>query len=129
MSRGNGFLPTTGSRADVTEMSTEATRCISVCPQLYLYPGQPQKEHYCSHCHSCSHNLKECWRKPSRGSCFECPQYGCWRGNKNCPGKPKTTYLAQAHTSPIISLAVNNKMMRAVIDTGSCYTHQGSNSK
>ncbi len=49
-------------------------------------------------------------------------QYGSWRGNKNCPGKPKTTYLAQAHTSLTISLAVNNKIMRAVVDTGSCYT-------
>ncbi len=36
MSRGNRLFPTTGSRADVTEMSTEATRCFSVCPQLYL---------------------------------------------------------------------------------------------
>ncbi len=38
VSRGNGLLPTTGSRANVTEMSTAATRCISVCPQLYLLP-------------------------------------------------------------------------------------------
>ncbi len=37
MSRGNGLLPATDSRADATEMSTEATYCISVCPQLYLY--------------------------------------------------------------------------------------------
>ncbi len=33
-----GLLPATGSRATVTEMSTEATRCLNVCPQLYLYP-------------------------------------------------------------------------------------------
>ncbi len=97
--------------------------------KLQTSPGQPQKERYSSQCHSCSHNLKECWKKPPRGSCFDCRQYGCWRGNKNCPGKPKTTYVAQAHTSPTISLAVNNKIMRAVVDTGSCYTHQGNNSK
>ncbi len=37
MFRGNGLLPATGSRADVKEMNTEATRYFSVCPQLYLY--------------------------------------------------------------------------------------------
>ncbi len=37
MSRGNGLLPATGSRTNLTEMSTEATRCISVYPQLQLF--------------------------------------------------------------------------------------------
>ncbi len=37
-------------------------------------------------------------------------------------GNKKKTCLAQAHTSPTISLAVNKKIMRAVIDTGRCYT-------
>ncbi len=48
VSRGNGLLPATGSRANVTEMSTEATRCISVCPQLYLYKGKGDKFEYSS---------------------------------------------------------------------------------
>ncbi len=59
--------------------------------KLQTSPGQPHKERCCSHCHSRSHNLKECWRRPSRGSCYDCRQYGCWRGNKHCPRKPKTT--------------------------------------
>ncbi len=31
-----GSFPPQAQRVDVTEMSTEATRCSSVCPQLYL---------------------------------------------------------------------------------------------
>ncbi len=37
MSRDNGLLPATGTMADVTEMSTEATHCFSTCPQLNFY--------------------------------------------------------------------------------------------
>ena len=51
-------------------------------------PSQPRQEKFCPHCKSNSHTLRECWRKPARNSCFDCRQYGCWRGNKNCPGKP-----------------------------------------
>lgn len=37
MSRGNGILRTTGSRAKVTKISTNAARICSVGPELYLY--------------------------------------------------------------------------------------------
>lgn len=44
-------------------------------------------QEYCSYCRSSTHALRDCWRKPSRGSCFDCRRYGCWRGNRDCPGK------------------------------------------
>ncbi|RUM27881.1 MAG: hypothetical protein DSY42_09270 [Aquifex sp.] len=54
--------------------------------------GQPSPNVYCPHCRSSSHSLRECWSKPSYGACFDCRRQGCWRGNKNCPGKsePRT---------------------------------------
>ncbi len=100
---------TSRESSEVNEIKKKIKDLTEQLGKLQTSPCQPQKEHYCSQCHFHSHNLKECWRKPSRGSCFDCRQYGCWRGNKNCPGKPKTTCLAQAHTSPTISLAVNKK--------------------
>ncbi len=121
---------TSRESSEVNEIKTQIKDLTEQLGKLQTSPRQSQKDRYCSHCHSHSHNLKECWRKPSRGSCSDCQQYGCWRRNKYCLGKPKTTYLAQAHTSPTISLVFNNKIMRAVVDTGSCYTLiKGSNSK
>ncbi len=48
---------------------------------------KPSSQEYCSYCQSSTHALRDCWRKPPRGTCFDCRRYGCWRGSNNCPGK------------------------------------------
>ncbi len=82
---------TSRESSEVNDIKKQIKDLTEQLGKLQTSPCQPQKERYCSHYHSHSHNLKECWRKPSRGSGFDCRQYGCWRGNKYCPGKPKIT--------------------------------------
>ncbi len=82
---------TSRESSEVDEIKKQLKDLTEQLGKLQTSPRQPQNERYCSHCRSHTHNLRECWRKPTRGSCFDCRQYGCWRGNKTCPGKPKTT--------------------------------------
>ena len=49
----------------------------------YRYQSRP----FCSYCRTSTHSLQECWRKPEKGKCFDCLQFGCRRGNPRCPGK------------------------------------------
>ncbi|XP_045111714.1 uncharacterized protein LOC123504873 [Portunus trituberculatus] len=80
---------TSSESSDVSELKKQIRDLAEQVGKLHTSPRQPQNERYCSHCRSHSHSLKECWRKPARGSCFDCRQFSCWRGNSNCPGKPK----------------------------------------
>ncbi len=53
-----------------------------------LQPSGPPSRSgkYCAYCQTTTHNLRECWRKPSRGRCFDCKREGCWRGKRECTG-------------------------------------------
>ena len=42
---------------------------------------------YCEYCRSDTHQLRECWRKPPRGCCFDCRRPGCYRGERDCPAR------------------------------------------
>ena len=108
---------------EIWELKQQIKSLTEQVRRLRNSPSPPQTAKYCSHCQTHSHTLKECWRKPARGSCFDCRQHGCWRGNKDCPGKPnQNIWLTQGFTSPTINLLVNKKILKAVIDTGSGYT-------
>lgn len=48
-------------------------------------PSAPRK--FCAFCQTDTHFLRDCWRKPERGQCFDCLRHGCHRGNPSCPGK------------------------------------------
>lgn len=51
------------------------------------YTNSPVARKYCHFCRAGSHSLRDCWRKPERGQCFDCFRYGCRRGNPSCPGR------------------------------------------
>ncbi len=38
----------------------------------------PASNIYCPHCKSASHTLRECWRNPPPGACYDCRGYSCW---------------------------------------------------
>ncbi len=61
---------TSRESSEVNEIKTQIKDLTEQLGKLQTSPRQPQKERYCSHCHFHSHDLKEWWRKPSRGSCF-----------------------------------------------------------
>ena len=79
---------------------------------------------FCPYCRSHTHNLRECASAPRDGSCFDCRRVNWRRGNRNCPGKANqdNSLIAQASTYPITQLSVNNKLLSALVDTGSSYT-------
>lgn len=52
--------------------------------------GTPPRK-FCAYCQTETHTLRECWRKPGRGHCFDCRRYGCRRGKPDCPGKTART--------------------------------------
>ncbi len=60
----NQMLPPRES-LEVNEIKQQIKDLTEQIGKLQTSPGQPHMERYCSHCHSCSHNLKECWRRPS----------------------------------------------------------------
>ena len=78
---------TSSESSEVDELKRQIKDLTEQVRKLQTTPNQPQTERYCSYCRSHTHSLRECWRKPARGSCFDCRRYGCWRGKKNCPGK------------------------------------------
>ena len=78
---------TSSESSEVDELKRQIKDLTEHVGKLQTTSSQSPTERYCSHCRSYTHSLKECWRKPARGSCFDCRRYGCWRGNKNCPGK------------------------------------------
>ena len=78
---------TSSESSEVDELNRQIKDLAEQVGKLQTTPSQSQTEWYCSYCRSHTHSLRECWRKPARGSCFDCRRYGCWRGNKNCPGK------------------------------------------
>lgn len=79
---------TSSESADVEHLKRQIRDLTEQVGQLQTPNRQPRPEKYCSYCRSHTHALRECWRKPIRGTCFDCKRYGCWRGNKNCPGQP-----------------------------------------
>ncbi|MPC68596.1 hypothetical protein E2C01_062798 [Portunus trituberculatus] len=65
-------------------------------------PSAPHK--FCAFCQTETHFLKDCWRKPDRGYCFDCLMYGCHRGNPTCPGKAARTPISRANFNKKSSL-------------------------
>lgn len=78
---------TSSESSDIDDLKKQIRDLTAQLGKLQT-PSQPRQGKFCSHCQSNSHSLRECWRKPTRNSCFDCRQYGCWRGNKDCPGRP-----------------------------------------
>ena len=75
--------------ADLNYTVTQAMRrqgsdTNSAKPQANV---QPQYRKYCAYCESTTHHLRDCRCRPPKGHCFECHQFGCWRGKPGCPGK------------------------------------------
>ena len=81
-----GTETTPSECSEVEQLKAQIRDLTKQVQQLHTQPRQSPPTKYCSHCRSHSHNLRECWRKPTRGTCFDCKRYGCWRGNQNCPG-------------------------------------------
>lgn len=51
----------------------------------------PSPRKFCAFCQTDTLFMRECWRKPEKGHCFDCLKYGCKRGNPNCPRKVART--------------------------------------
>ena len=85
-------------RRQVSELTTTLTQ-MQKKPK-YI-PNQEKtnnsSEKYCAYCVSKSHNLTDCWRRPPPGHCFDCRRYGCRRGNRNCPGRPRSVITRTSH--------------------------------
>ena len=58
-------------------------------------PSSPRK--FCAFCQTETHFLRDCWRKPEKGHCFDCLRYGCRRGNPSCPGKAARSLVSQSN--------------------------------
>lgn len=50
-------------------------------------PNRVQPAKYCSYCQMNNHTDRECGRKPSPGTCFDCRRPGCTIGHPNCIGR------------------------------------------
>ena len=88
-----------GAEAPAKSKSSELEELRESIQQLkaQVAPGRretsryhdPQPRGYCEYCRSNTHQLRECWRKPPRGHCFDCRRPGCYRGEKNCPARDR----------------------------------------
>ena len=89
---GNSPQPnaTSSESPDLNELSRQIKELTEKVEKLQASPRQTRNEQYCSFCRTSTHQLKDCWRKPPRGFCFDCQRQGCWRGKSNCPGQPST---------------------------------------
>lgn len=72
-------------------------------------PSAPRK--FCAFCQTDTHFLRDCWRKPERGHCFDCLRHGCHRGNPSCPGKAARPPRSNSHPKPN-SPSVNSRPIR-----------------
>lgn len=80
------------SLAEITAKLDQLQKQISRAPaSKTLVP--PRK--FCAFCQTETHFLKDCWRKPERGHCFDCLKFGCRRGSPACPGKAARTPVAR----------------------------------
>ncbi len=80
-----------------TQLERLQTPSTKTGPQPLLQPrtspssslSRPQlpPSQYCPYCRNNSHNLRECWRAPKNGACFDCGRQQCRRGNPSCPAK------------------------------------------
>lgn len=59
--------------------------------------SSPRK--FCAFCQTETHFLRDCWRKPGKGHCFDCLRYGCRRGDPTCPGKASRTPVARPNNN------------------------------
>ncbi len=52
---------------------------------------KPPVKYNCPYCQKSNHSLRECWRAPPPGHCFDCRRPNCRRGSANCPGRSNLT--------------------------------------
>lgn len=79
---------TSSESKDIRELKQQIKSLTEQVGKLGNSPSPPPPTKYCKFCKTNNHTLMECWRKPARGTCFDCRRYGCWRGNTNCPRRP-----------------------------------------
>ncbi len=77
-------------RATLAKTQSVRPRIPPPLPRNNTRQPNTQSNKYCGYCVSRTHTLTECWRRPPPGHCFDCRRYGCYRGNKDCPGRDHT---------------------------------------
>ncbi len=101
--------------------TTKPPRKYSCTPcRTNSHSRSPCLKQYCAYCRKSTHSLRNCSHKPPVRACFDCKRPNCRRGKPGCPGKSATdAWLCVRTSSPVISVAVNGKILRAMVDTGS----------
>ncbi|KAK4324227.1 hypothetical protein Pmani_005067 [Petrolisthes manimaculis] len=107
----------TKSEDSLAELRDKLDKLQQQVRQPFAPRSGPTPPKYCAFCQTETYFLKDCWRKPPRGHCFECLRFGCRRGNPTCPGtaaRPSSTRQYQSprsrnQTPPIVNASsVNN---------------------
>lgn len=75
------------SKDDLSEITAKLDQLQKQISQSSASRTRSSPHKFCTFCQTESHFLKDCWRKPEKGHCFDCLRYGCRRGNPTCPGK------------------------------------------
>lgn len=76
---------------DLSEITAKLDQLQKQISQSSALRTRSSPRKFCAFCQTESHFLKDCWRKPEKGRCFDCLRYGCRRGIPTCPGKAART--------------------------------------
>lgn len=82
--RGAGAKSLESSLSELTEKVDKLQKVVRRTPDPKVNGGG---EWACQYCRSNDHLLRECWRKPPWGHCFNCRRFGCMRGRLSCLGR------------------------------------------
>ncbi len=75
---------------------------------------------HCAYCRKNTHSLRNSTKGPPVGACFDCRRQNCRRGKPDCPGRHAAEFcLCGRISSPTITVALNGKILTALVDTGS----------
>ena len=85
----------TKPKDDLAEITAKLDQLQKQISQSSASRTSSSSRKFCAFCQTESHFLKDYWRKPEKGHCFDCLRYGCRWGNPSCPGKAARTPFTQ----------------------------------
>lgn len=88
------------NRSNPTKFEDTLSKITAKLNQLQQLMNQtsvtrtPSPCKFCAFCQTEAHFLRDCWRKPEKGHCFDCLKFGSKWGNPTCPGNVARTTSA-----------------------------------
>ncbi len=104
-----------------TELELLRDQMKALTEKMERLGSKPKPTTDCAYCKSNSHFLREYFKRPHSGSCFDCRRPSCRRRDPICPEKQtRQSWGSAGNTLPIIAVAVNGHVLQRVDTSSSC---------